>query len=163
MVGRQGLFPYFFNSTLGVANMRRFLRNLRGCYRAPRCPSRFNTGMFGVTESSRNGHLDCVGVANKALGIGRLLASARGTSRVHVCSNTGFRLTGRTPTKAVYTMANLSRARPKRNFKVRQRSRVPILRPMLGCEVLLPRSYSIRRVLGGLGRLRRRRPRLRVM
>lgn len=158
------IFPYCFNSTLRSRNIRRLLSKLSLCVGSGACPTRFKTGICGVTESGRKGHLACLGIANKELGMGSMIRKlGRGVGRVQVCSNRGFRTIRRMRTKEMYTIAKLRSAEPKRKVKTRRRSSLPMLRPILACRVLLPSSYSMRGVLLGLGVLRRRRPRLRVM
>lgn len=167
-VGRHGVFPYVFNSTLGLSNMGTFLGLLSRCAIVPSCNSRFNTGICGVTRSGRNGHLAFVGVANKDLGIHRVLrdrggASTRGMGEVEVCSNRGFATIRRTITKAIYTMAKVAFASSNSNLNIRGGSKIPMLRPILACGIRLRSKASTRATLAGLGALRGRSPRLGII
>lgn len=174
-ITRERIFPYFCNSTLGLSEISALVRKLSEFVYREGCPSRFSTHMCGVNESSENDELAFLGIAKKYLEIesgvrcgtrnnsrtGNFLV--RGVSRVEGCSNRGCRVTSITRANRVITIANLDSAFPKRKLKFRRRSGVPVLRPMLGCEVVLPSSMGPTTFVRGLGRLRRRSPRLCVI
>ncbi len=170
LVGARKLFPCFFGSALKLDGVDELLDGLERFAPIPSRPEEFGARVFKITRDSQGARLTWMKVTGGTLKAKTLLSGGRDDARwqekadqLRLYSGEKFTPTDTAPAGSICAVTGLTHTRPGLGLGVEEQETLPLLEPVLTCQLLLPEGCDPHMAMDKLSQLEEEDPQLHIV
>ncbi len=173
LIRHRKVFPCYFGSALKLEGVDEFLEGLQTYALPPAYPQEFGARVFKIARDPQGGRLTYLKVTGGQLRVKALLTNQdpKGSlspeevwqekaDQLRIYSGAQFKAVDSAPAGTVCAVTGLSRTFPGQGLGFEPPSPLPMLEPVLSCQVILPPDANVHAVLQQLGQLEEEDPQL---
>jgi len=170
LVSRRKMFPCLFGSALKLDGVDQLLDALTRFAPRPERGTEFAARVFKITRDHQGNRLTWLKVTGGTLRAKMLLSGGSGDDRweekadqLRLYSGAKFSAVDAAQAGAVCAVTGLTRTRPGQGLGGEQNALLPILEPVLTCQLILPEGCDPHAAMGKLAQLEEEDPQLHIV
>ena len=170
LVGARKLFPCFFGSALKLDGVDELLDALERFAPIPHRPEDFGARVFKITRDSQGARLTWLKVTGGTLKAKTLLSGGTGQARwqekadqLRLYSGEKFTPTDAAPAGSICAVTGLTNTRPGQGLGREEGEVLPLLEPVLACQLILPEGCDPHTAMDKLAQLEEEDPQLHIV
>ena len=173
LIRHRKVFPCYFGSALKLEGVDEFLEGLQTYALPPAYPQEFGARVFKIARDPQGGRLTYLKVTGGQLRVKALLTNQdpegslppeevwqEKADQLRIYSGAQFKAVDAAPAGTICAVTGLSRTFPGQGLGFEPPSPLPMLEPVLSCQVILPPDANVHAVLQQLGQLEEEDPQL---
>ena len=165
LIRKRKVFPCWFGSALKLEGVEEFLSGLARFTRMPDYPETFGAKVYKVSrdeQGNRLSHLKVTGGSLKVkMGIGD--ENEEKIDQIRIYSGSKYQLAEMAGPGTVCAVTGLSATAAGMGLGVEEDTALPVLTPVLACQLILPEDVDVVKALRNLRELEEEEPQLHVM
>lgn len=164
LICQRQLFPCFFGSALKLTGIKEFLQGVEQFTKFPAYPDEFAAKIFKITRDGQGNRLTHLKVTGGTLKVKTPLTDLQEkVNQIRIYSGEKFEMASEAGAGTICAVTGLQDTRPGEGLGIEKDSDMPILMPVMTCQILLPPECDITKMLKNLYQLQEEEPELHIM
>lgn len=164
LICQRQLFPCFFGSALKLTGIKEFLQGVEQFTNFPIYPDEFAAKIFKITRDTQGNRLTHLKVTGGTLKVKTPLTDLQEkVNQIRIYSGEKFETVLEAGAGTICAVTGLQKIRPGEGLGIEKDSDMPILVPVMTCQILLPPECDITKMLNSLYQLQEEEPELHIM
>ena len=180
LIIQRKIFPCYFGSALKEKGVKDFWNGVQKYTAEPKRPTEFGAKVFKIARDEQGNRLTYMKITGGSLKVKTLLSSnSNGQSlpgrkaeeaaweekadQIRLYSGAKYELTSEAEAGTVCAVTGLTRTYPGEGLGIEQESELPILEPVLNCQIILPDDCDPHQMLQKLRQLEEEEPQLHIL
>ena len=164
LICQRQLFPCFFGSALKLTGIKEFLQGVEQFTNFPVYPDEFAAKIFKITRDGQGNRLTHLKVTGGTLKVKTPLTDLQEkVNQIRIYSGEKFEMVSEAGAGTICAVTGLQETRPGEGLGIEKNSDMPILMPVMTCQILLPPECDITKMLKNFYQLQEEEPELHIM
>lgn len=164
LICQRQIFPCFFGSALKLTRVKEFLKGMEEFCKEPFYPEEFGAKVYKITRDHQGNRLTHLKVTGGALKVKTLLTDDQEKiNQIRIYSGEKFEMVPEVKAGTICAVTGLQNTLPGQGLGIEKDSDMPVLIPVITCQMLLPSGYDAGKMLNDLGQLQEEDPELHIV
>ncbi len=163
LISERKIFPCFFGSALKLTGVDAFLEGLGAYTKGKQFPEEFGAKVFKITRDEQGNRLTFMKITGGSLKVKSILYGEEKVNQIRIYSGEKYEVTGEVQAGDVCAVTGPMETFAGQGIGVEEATGVPILEPVLTCQILLPDGCDAAVMLPKLRQLEEEDPQLHIV
>ncbi len=164
LICQRQLFPCFFGSALKLTGIKEFLQGVEKFTKFPVYPEEFAAKIFKITRDGQGNRLTHLKVTGGTLKVKTpLTALQEKVNQIRIYSGEKFEAISEAGAGTICAVTGLQETRPGEGLGIEKDSDMPMLVPVMTCQILLPPECDLTKMIRNLYQLQEEEPELHII
>ncbi len=164
LICQRQIFPCFFGSALKLIGIKEFLQGVEKFTKFPEYPEEFAAKIFKITRDGQGNRLTHLKVTGGTLKIKTpLTALQEKVNQIRIYSGEKFEAISEAGAGTICAVTGLQETRPGEGLGIEKNSDMPMLVPVMTCQILLPPECDLTKMIRNLYQLQEEEPELHII
>ncbi|MCI8858700.1 MAG: GTP-binding protein [Lachnospiraceae bacterium] len=164
LICQRQIFPCFFGSALKLIGIKEFLQGVEKFTKFPEYPEEFAAKIFKITRDGQGNRLTHLKVTGGTLKIKTpLTALQEKVNQIRIYSGEKFEAISEAGAGTICAVTGLQETRPGEGLGIEKNSDMPMLVPVMTCQILLPPECDMTKMIRNLYQLQEEEPELHII
>lgn len=163
LISERKIFPCFFGSALKLTGVDAFLEGLGVYTKGKQFPEEFGAKVFKITRDEQGNRLTFMKITGGSLKVKSILYGEEKVNQIRIYSGEKYEVTGEVQAGDVCAVTGPMETFAGQGIGVEEATGVPILEPVLTCQILLPDGCDAAVMLPKLRQLEEEDPQLHIV
>ncbi len=164
LICQRQLFPCFFGSALKLTGIKEFLQGVEKFTKFPVYPEEFAAKIFKITRDGQGNRLTHLKVTGGTLKVKTPLTDLQEkVNQIRIYSGEKFEAISEAGAGTICAVTGLQETRPGEGLGIEKDSDMPMLVPVMTCQILLPPECDLTKMIRNLYQLQEEEPELHII
>lgn len=163
LISKRKIFPCFFGSALKLTGVEEFLEGLEKYTKEQHYPEKFGAKVFKVARDAQGNRLTFMKITGGCLKVKSILYKEEKVNQIRIYSGERYEVTGEAKAGDICAVTGPLTTFPGQGIGTEEATGMPVLEPVLTCQIILPEGCDAAVMLPKLRQLEEEDPLLHIV